>query len=99
MSIKLENLYILNDYDRPCMYLLATKEPLKYACKSMNKKFPHPTEDAIRMTCLKDFGFEQNGDVFKQVNPSKATYADGRPRDWQGRTEFTINDLLTKEKV
>lgn len=63
MSIKLENLYILNDYDRPCMYLLATKEQLKYACKSMNKKFPHPTEDAIRMTCLKDFGFEKNGDV------------------------------------
>lgn len=96
--MNINNLYILNDYDRPCMYLLAMKEPLQYACLSMRKKFPDISADVMRMTPLKDFGFIQDGDTFKKVNPSIATYQDGRSRNWQGREEFTINDLLTKEK-
>ncbi len=98
-TIKLENLYILNDYDRPCMYLLATKEPLQYACLSMRRKFPNPAADVGNMTNLKDFGFVQEGDTFMQTNPSIAKYSDGRPRAWQGRAIFTIEELLTKEKV
>lgn len=99
-NIKLENLFVINDFDRPCMYLLAIKEPkLQYACLSMRAKFPNPTADYGNMTCLKDFGFTQNGDIFEQTEPCIAKYADGSPRNWDGRRKFSIEDLLTKEKT
>lgn len=98
-TIRLDNLIILNDYDRPCMYLIACKEPLQYACLSMRQKFPDIKLDASRITPLEKFGFVQEGDTFKKVKPSTATYSDGRIREWQGREEFNIEDLLTKEKV
>lgn len=98
-DIRLDNLIILNECDRPCMFLIVCKEPLRYACLSMREKFPDIHLDMERITPLQDFGFIQEDDVFKKVNPSTATYSDGRIREWQGREEFTIEDLLTKEKV
>ena len=98
MEIELDNLIILNDYDRPCMYLLATKEPLQYACKSMKKKFPDISDFAHRATPLREFGFIQNRDTFIKVNESTAKYQDGRPRDWQGRTAFSAEQLLNVEE-
>jgi len=97
--IKNIRLFILNDYDRPCMYLLATKEPLQYANSNVRKKVPNPTADVGNMTCLEDFGFVQKENVFEQVSDSKATYQDGKLRSWQGLKKFTIEDLLIIEKA
>lgn len=95
--IRLDNLVVLNEYDRPCMCLIATRKPLGYVCSGTKKKFPKVDADMERLTPLSDFGFVQKGDVFIREYHSTATYSDGRLRDWQGRDRFTIDELLNDE--
>lgn len=94
-NINIDNLVILNDWDRPCMFLIAKKEPLEYVSPYTRERFGTlRIRHNFRCTPLKDFGFVQEGSVFKKVNPSVATYADGSPRDWQGSEVFTIDEML-----
>lgn len=99
MWIDVNKLIILNMYDRPCMHLVCREMPsskIIYACKKLRRKYPN-LKKGINAATLKDFGFIYN--VFKKkyvlVNESKVKYpVDGKPRRWQGRTEFTYEDIV-----
>lgn len=94
-NLSLENLYIVNSFDRPCPRLIAYKtldNKLNYIKKEL-KEFNGM--DISRATPLKDFGFEQVSDNpirLKRVKSSVAKYPDGETRYWQGIEEFNIEN-------
>lgn len=98
MWINEDNLIILNQYDRACMHLVCRVMPsgkIIYGNKILRRRYPVLKAGAGKAT-LKEFGFIY--DVFKkkyrQVHESKARYTDGKPRRWQGKTEFTYEEIV-----
>lgn len=98
MWIDETKLIIINQFDRPCMHLVARVMPngkIIYGCKKLRRKYP-ALKRGIGAASLKDFGFIYN--VFKKkyvlCKESTAKYSDGKPRKWQGKTEFTYEDIV-----
>lgn len=60
------------------------------------KQYDGMTPD--RPTFLEDFGFkiDEKGSYvwFEQTEPSKATYEDGKPREWQDIKLFTLPRVI-----
>lgn len=97
MWIDTDKLIILNAYDRPCMHLVCRVMPngkIIYGNKKLRRKYKNLEKGA--WATLKDFGFIYNVFTHKYElrNPSKAKYHDGSPRRWQGKTEFTYEDVV-----
>ena len=112
---------IANEFDRPCSKLVAviigqaeneTVVDVQYIPRDTHQlDFQAVTK---RMTFVEDFGIElefSNGEVSAvKVGPSKATYSNGKPREWQDTTTetsialkpqfaaFTPYDPLEQEK-
>lgn len=92
--------YIVNDIDKPCPRLVAQVIDLKNNMEYLHPELNHwdkgdqPFPLSKFSTNLKDFGLDivvsGTTAVFKQIRESVATYKDGRPRQWQGDTEFTL---------
>ena len=100
---------IMNCADRPCGGLVAEWIPEIGYCYNPQaipgfehrKQFngmtpPHPA-------AIEDFGFEvtEYADYydFHKVRESVATYYDGKPREWQGETSFTLPKLVNVTKA
>jgi hypothetical protein len=96
-----ENLYICDDADKPCHWLLGELQPtgnFKYTAHRISKICkPFPPRN---LTSLKEFGFisiyNKGLDQFeyKKTKDSKAQYKDGKPRVWQGQEQFSYTDIL-----
>ena len=95
MKIKEGTLCIINEYDRPCCELVCRVKSIQkgkpdvYVCEYVTEE-PMSNDCAdIRPIPLSEFGVEVVIDetkqtiTTKQTSPSKATYSDGRPREWQ----------------
>jgi hypothetical protein len=93
-----QGLFIVNRYDRPSEEHIAERRPNGYLYYvhpklrdnqqywAMNPDAPIPLEDfGIRVRIE---GGKLHG---KLVDPSRATYLDGRLRRWQGRDEFSFD--------
>ena len=98
MWVNENKLLIINQYDRACMHLVCREMPnghILYACKKLRRKYPELKKGTGAAT-LKDYGFTYN--LFKKkyvlTNESKVIYPDGTPRRWQGKTEFTYEDIV-----
>ena len=104
MSIKVGDYVIMNNSDKPCTRLIAQVIELpegqdfvrgRYICKGTNMRYPYGR--LSEATLVSDFGVElffTGGRVSsEQVNPSAATYRDGRPREWQPGGENPEQEL------
>ena len=92
-------LIILNDVERPCMHLICreTDNRIYYINKILRKEYPklRKSEGWANLT---DYGFIYENGKFILKNESKVKYYDGKIRRWQGKTEFTYNDILNSNK-
>ena len=91
--------YIINEVDRPYARHVCelVNEGLCYMSRSTNPSMASYDGMSVRpdSTPVEDFGFtiEDHGDqiAFTKTSDSKATYKDGKPRDWQGERYFTLD--------
>jgi hypothetical protein len=91
--------YIVNNIDRPYEKLVAVRKGdlLYYINRELKDDYPGMGMNTA--TKMEAFGFDiissfdGNAVSFKKVRPSTATYGDGEPRDWQGRSQFTYDHL------
>lgn len=94
-----DELIILNDVERPCMHLVCreTNNKIYYINKILRKEYPklRKSEGWANLT---DYGFVYENGKFILKNESKVKYYDGKIRRWQGKTEFTYNDILNSNK-
>ncbi len=90
-------LYIVNDHDRPAEKFIAEKRKdgkFFYINPDLadDKRYWGMTPD--KPTPLEDFGIEIaifDGRLYGARNhPSKASYSDGRKRNWQGDQDFSF---------
>jgi len=95
--VKVGDLIIVNDYDCPCVQLVAQVRKIEngrcfadYVTTGTlsTKKAENPVENA---TLVSDFGVRlvnNNGilEAYTLREPSRATYKNGKPRNWQGRS-------------
>ena len=100
--ININNLIIINIWDRPCMHLIAEvlpDEKVRYINKILRKEYPE-LKKGIGWASIKDYGFifDEETKKFIQKNESIVKYDDGKPRNWQGLTEFTYNDIVNSAK-
>ncbi len=94
--MRTDNLIILNAIERPCMYLICRVMPSKkiiYVNKYLRKRYPK-LRKSLGWASLKSYGFVFENNKFILKNPSKVKYIDGKQRRWQGRTEFTYNEIM-----
>lgn len=96
--INTDKLLIINEHDRPCIHLICREMPngrILYACKKLRRKYPD-LQKGIGAATLEEYGFIYN--VFKKkyvlTNESKVKYPNGKPRRWQGKTDFTYEDIV-----
>ena len=95
MQDLLDKLIILNDIERPCMYLVCREFPdgkIIYVNEYLRRRYPK-LRKSEGWACLSDYGFIFNGKEYVLRNKSIAKYPDGTPKKWQGRTHFTYNDI------
>lgn len=92
-------LIILNDVERPCMHLICREKENKiyYINKILRKEYPK-LRKSNGWANLTDYGFIYENGKFILKNESKVKYYDGKIRRWQGKTEFTYNDILNSNK-
>lgn len=95
------NFYIVGDVDRPeRRHVVQEIKPgvLKYMHNDLSHWERFVGRDGA--TSMETFGFDirvkDNHVIFEQVRESKATYCDGRARQWQDVTLFTL-PLLENE--
>ncbi len=92
--------YIINHTDKPCGRLVTqlVNGKLWYMNPELIKSYPAMNLND-ESTSLEDFGFEFRhlGKYVQFIKNGKtvATYKDGKPRSWQGETEF-IQPYITK---
>lgn len=96
--INTNKLLILNIIERPCMHLVCREMPsgkVIYVNKILRRAYPNIKKSSGHAT-LEDFGFTY--DVFEQkyklTKQSRVKYSDGKPRKWQGKTEFTYEEIV-----
>lgn len=101
----LKKLIILNGCEKPCAKLVCrvySKTSIKYVNLKLRKHYGN-MKKGTEWASLKDFGFVKirkiKGntiieDYYVLKNPSKAKYKDGTTRQWQGKTEFSFNDIM-----
>lgn len=96
----LNKLLIINDCDRPCAYLVCREYPngkIKYVNKKLRKRYGNLRKSNSSAT-LAEFGFVLNGynrfELFFRTQDSIAKYINGKPRYWQGCSEFTYNEIM-----
>jgi hypothetical protein len=87
--------FIVNRYDRPSEYHIAERRKdghLYYVHPKLRKEKRYWAMNPDDPTPLEDFGIRimiKGGKLHgKLVDPSRATYLDGRVRKWQGDDEF-----------
>lgn len=94
--------YIVNDVDRPCPEHVAQRrgDRIHYIHRDLRDREAYSEGFPLdRATPLGDFGIEVVADgpsgiaKFVLRRNCTATYADGRPRKWQGRTMFHLELL------
>ena len=90
---------IVDDGDRPDRRTVCQKvgNIFYYSLRHIREELkPHKIKPK-RPTFLEDFGFKitDHGEefYFEKVSPSHATYADGKPRRWQGPDTFFLPKL------
>ena len=90
------SLCILNETDRPCMYLLCRDIAgrIIYVNKYLRRRYPNLKSK--EKTYLLDYGFIFNEDEGKYVlrYPSRVKYPNGKIRQWQGRKSFTYDEIV-----
>lgn len=88
------SLCILNETDRPCMYLICREfnDRIIYVNKYLRRRYMDLKTNS--QTYLVDYGFVYDNDKYILKNPSRVRYTDGRIRQWQGRKSFTYEDIL-----
>lgn len=88
------SLCILNETDRPCMYLVCRefKDRIVYVNKYLRRRYPKLKTNS--KTYLIDYGFVYDNDKYILKNPSRVRYSNGKIRQWQGRKSFTYEDIL-----
>ena len=92
--IKINDLVIINEFDRPCTRLIAIVSEIgsdyilaDYICKDTS--MGQCDEQPSRVTKIEDFGMKIDIDMDQgavqviQVGPSIAKYSDGSIRKWQ----------------
>ena len=102
-----KDLVIINDWDRPCMRLLmGVKEDGTAMYINRQVKKNYTTNFPVGQpgcNSLEEFGFSMCYDEllqdyrYKQTQPSQATYPDGRIREWQDVSEFTLTHAISQE--
>lgn len=92
----LYNLIILNDTERPCMYLICRelKDRIIYVNKYLRRRYPR-LRKSTGWASLADYGFIFDEGTYRLLNPSKVRYSDGEIKQWQGRKSFTYEDIMT----
>ncbi len=92
----LDSLFILNETDRPCMYLVCRKLPsgkIIYVNNYLRRRYMNLQSNSL--TCLSDYGFIFDEGKYILKNPSKVRYTTGHQiRHWQGRKSFTYDDII-----
>lgn len=95
--------YIVNDIDRPCERLVAVEldGKLNYLDRSLRR---YDSMGMGKATPMEDFGFtvtEKDSMVtFEMTSHSRATYPDGRIRQWQGNERmFTLPIFMGKDNI
>ena len=88
------SLCILNEIDRPCMYLICRefKDRIIYVNQYLRRRYPKLKTNS--QTYLIDYGFVYENGKYVLKNPSNVKYKNGRIRQWQGRKSFTYKDIL-----
>ncbi len=100
--MNIDNLIIINMWDRPCMHLIAEilpDEKIKYINKILRKEYPI-LKKGNGWASIKDYGFifDEGTKKFIQKNESIVKYDDGTLRRWQGLSEFTYDDIVNSSK-
>ena len=100
--MNIDNLIIINMWDRPCMHLIAEILPdgkIKYINKILRKEYPI-LKKGNGWASIKDYGFiyDETTSKFILKNKSVAKWVDGRNHNWQGLTEFTYDDIVNSSK-
>jgi sporulation protein YlmC with PRC-barrel domain len=94
--VKIGDYVIINDFDKPCTRLIAEVERFegetviaRYV--TTGTRMTHCSAHVSQVTPVWKFGvmFElKKGHITAaQISPSKATYRDGKPRNWQPQGE------------
>jgi hypothetical protein len=101
--------FIVNRYDRPSEDHIAERRKdgyLYYIHPKLRNEKRYLAMNPDDPTPLEDFGIRiliEDGELHgKLVDPSRATYIDGRARKWQGGTEFSFdypNSVLGNPKA
>lgn len=90
---------IVDDADQPSRRQVCQKvgSVFYYSLRYIRKELKGYALKPKRPVFLEDFGFEitDHGEefYFEIVGPGFATYADGRPREWQGEKTFFLPKL------
>lgn len=89
---------IVNDVDKPCERLVALVSASGLTCRYVDPSLSHWEEMPLNgsETGLDKFGFEwftygvegRTEVAFEKIAASRAKYADGSPREWQGSSVF-----------
>ena len=100
--MNIDNLIIINMWDRPCMHLIAEVLPdgkTKYINKILKKEYPE-LKKGKGWASIKDYGFifDEKNNKFIQKNKSIVKYEDGKLCNWQGLSEFTYDDIVNSSK-
>jgi hypothetical protein len=89
--------FIVNRYDRPSEDYIAERRKdgfLYYVHPKLRNEKRYWAMNPSDPTPLEDFGIRiliEDGELHgKLVDPSRATYLDGRARKWQGEDEFSF---------
>ncbi len=90
--------FIVNRYDKPSEEHIAERRPngyLYYIHPKLRDDSRYWAMNPDEPTPLEDFGIRiliEGGELRgKLVDPSRATYLDGRARKWQGSDEFSFD--------
>lgn len=90
--------FIVNRYDRPSADHIAERRNdgyLYYVHPKLRNEKKYWAMNPDDPTPLEDFGIRimiEGGELHgKLVDPSRATYIDGRARNWQGDNEFSFD--------
>ncbi len=91
-------LFIVNQFDRPCERLIAEQvgDELFYINPELREEWQHWPMRMDEATPLEAFGLTihiENGvleGVLHPHLPRTATYPDGKPRSWQGSSNFSF---------
>ena len=96
--INTNKLLILNIIERPCMHLVCREMPsgkVIYVNKILHRAYPNIKKSRGHAT-LEDFGFTYDvlEQKYKLTKQSSVKYSDGKTRRWQGKTEFTYEEIV-----